>query len=79
MDHALRHVHIYEYHFLFLSSEACRGKPEEVVIIVGVDALQKGVDELSAVAGEDPFIVSVEEDHVLLDSRRTGISSHAVG
>lgn len=58
---------IYEYHFL--SYEACCSEPEKAVIIVRVYALEEGVDEFSAAAGEDPFIVSAEEKHAQLDSR----------
>lgn len=39
-----------------------------MVVIVGVDVLQEGVDKFSAVAGEDPVVVGVEEDHVQIDS-----------
>lgn len=44
---------------IFLASEACCGEPEDVIVIVGVDALL-------AVAGEDPVMASVEEDHALV-------------
>lgn len=42
-----------------LAPEACRGEPEEMVIIVGVNAFEEDVDEFLAVAGEYPFGVVV--------------------
>lgn len=59
--------HFNPHHLLLLAPEACGCDPEEVVIIVGVDALQEGGDKLLAVTGEDPVMVIIEEDHVRLD------------
>lgn len=75
----MKSLHLNPHHLFFLAPETCCGEPEEVVVIIGVDALEKGVDKLLAVAGEDPVMVSVEEDHAWLDSRRGRSGSRVVG
>ena len=49
-----------------------------MVVIAGIDELQEGVDKFPTVAVEDPVVVSVEEDHALLDCGRGGMVPRSI-
>lgn len=68
-------VFFLEIHLFLPASEARRGEPEEMVIIVGVDPPGEHAHQFLAITGEDPAMVSVEEGRASLGPRRWRLGS----